>query len=187
VRIGIYCGSARGVRPEYAAAAGTFARALAARGVEIVYGGASIGLMGVVADAALEAGGRVTGVIPRLLMRSEVAHGGPVSLVVTESMHERKARMAELSDAFVALPGGAGTLDEIFEMWTWAQLGLHRKPCWLLDVAGYFEPLVSFLDRAVREGFVRPETRALLAVATDPRSLAETLSRSAASSATPAR
>lgn len=160
----VYCGSQMGSDPAYARAAAALGEAIARDGLTLVYGGASVGLMGVVADAALAAGGRVVGVIPRILLRKELAHEGLAELVVTESMHERKAKMAELSDAFVALPGGIGTLDELFEMWTWAQLGLHAKPCVLINTGGYYDNLVAFLDRAVRDGFLRPGTRALLRV-----------------------
>jgi uncharacterized protein (TIGR00730 family) len=170
-RLCVYCGSSFGVRPEYAGAARSLARALAARGLGLVYGGGNVGLMGVLADAALAAGVPVTGVIPRALVDAEVAHDGVTKLEVVASMHERKARMAELADGFAALPGGLGTLEELFEVWTWAQLGFHRKPCGLLDAAGYFGPLVAFLDRAVTEGFVRPEHRGALLVAEDADAL----------------
>ncbi len=160
----VYCGSKPGASPQFAQAAAALGAAIARDGLTLVYGGASVGLMGIVADAALVAGGRVVGVIPRMLMRREIAHAGLAELVVTETMHERKARMAELSDAFIALPGSIGTLDELFEMWTWAQLGLHAKPCVLVNTAGYYDGLVAFLDRAGREGFLRAEVRALLQI-----------------------
>jgi uncharacterized protein (TIGR00730 family) len=172
----VYCGSSPGVRPEYRAAAAGFGELLARRGVTLVYGGAAVGLMGAVADAALGAGGEVIGVLPRHLATREVAHQSLTRLELVATMHERKARMAELADAFVALPGGIGTLEELFETWTWAQLGLHRKPCGLLDVAGYFAPLAAFLDRMLGEGFVRPEHRAMLVSATDPAALLDALS-----------
>jgi uncharacterized protein (TIGR00730 family) len=146
-------------------------RALARRGIGVVYGGGSIGLMGALADATLAAGGEVVGVIPRALQLRELAHGGLTSLHVVGSMHERKARMAELSEGFVALPGGIGTLEELAEIVTWAQLGLHDRPCGLLDVEGYWQPLVALLDHAVEEGFVRPEHRGLVVVARDPDEL----------------
>ena len=158
----MFCGSSSGTRPEYTAAAAEVGRELAARRIRLVYGGSSVGLMGQVADAALAAGGEVTGVIPQLLVEQEVAHFGLVDLRVTSSMHERKALMAELSDGFVALPGGLGTLEEFAEILTWSQLGLQSKPCGLLDVTGYYQPLLAFLDHAVVEGFVRAEHRAMV-------------------------
>jgi hypothetical protein len=163
-RICVFCGSATGRDPRHAEAARLLGRTLAERGLELVYGGGSIGLMGVVADAALAAGGAVTGVIPRALAARELAHRSLTSLQVVESMHQRKARMAELADGFVALPGGMGTLEELAEILTWAQLGLHRRPVGLLDVGGYYLPLIAFLDHAVEAGFLRPEHRALLLV-----------------------
>jgi uncharacterized protein (TIGR00730 family) len=173
----VYCGSSEGRDPAYAEAARALGREVAARGLGLVYGGSSVGIMRVVADAALERGGRVTGVIPEALVRKEIAHRGLTELRVTGSMHERKTVMAELSDAFVALPGGIGTLEEIFEAWTWAQLGLHAKPCGLLNVAGYWDRLVAFLDHAVGERFVKEANRAMLVVNEDP---AELLDRFAA-------
>jgi uncharacterized protein (TIGR00730 family) len=174
-RVCVYCGSATGARASYAAAADATAAALAERGIGLVYGAARIGVMGALADALLARGGRVIGVIPRALVEKEVAHAGLTELHITASMHERKAMMADLSDAFVALPGGLGTLDELFEIWTWAQLGLHRKPVGLLDVEGYFDGLVRFLDHAVAEGFVRPKHRAMLVVDRDPSRLLDRL------------
>jgi uncharacterized protein (TIGR00730 family) len=164
-RVCVFTGSSAGLRLEYRTAAAALGQAAAARGIGVVYGGAHVGLMGVLADAALGAGGEVVGVIPRGLVARELAHTGLTTLHVVESMHERKALMASLSDGFIALPGGWGTLDELFEILTWAQLGLHRKPCGLLNVRGYFDPLLSFLDHSVAEGFVRPESRRLLTVA----------------------
>ncbi len=166
-RLCVYCGSAAGARPAYATAAHTLGTHLASQGIGLVTGGGRVGLMGVVADAVLASGGEATGVIPQALMDREVGHTGLTELHVVGSMHARKALMASLSDAFVALPGGLGTLEEIAEMMTWAQLGLHPKPCGLLDVAGYYAPLVRFLDHATDEGFVRPEHRALLVVDDD--------------------
>lgn len=163
----IYCGSSPGERPEYLEAARSFATLLARSGIRVVYGGASIGVMGAVADAALAAGGEVYGVIPQALVDRELAHPGLTQLFVTRSMHERKARMAELADAFVALPGGVGTLEEIFEIWTWAQLGMHAKPCALLNVAGYYDGLVRFMDHTVAEGFVREAHRRMLVTRAD--------------------
>jgi len=173
----VYCGSSAGARAAYAAQARAFGTALARRGLGLVYGGASVGIMGVLADAVLAAGGRAVGVIPRPLLARELAHRGLTELKVTESMHERKSLMADLADAFVALPGGAGTLEELFEAWTWAQLGLHTKPCGLLDAERYFESLVSFLDHATAEGFVQPRHRAMLLVASDPEHLLDRLAR----------
>jgi hypothetical protein len=167
----VYCGSNRGARPEYAAAAHRLGRLLGERGIGLVYGGGNVGLMGVLADAALAAGAAVTGVIPQTLVDREVAHQGLTEQRIVGSMHERKALMAELADAFIALPGGLGTLDELFEIWTWSQLGFHAKPCGLLDVAGYFQPLVAFLDRAVAEGFVRRPHRETLCLESDPERL----------------
>ena len=171
MRICVFCGSSAGRSPVYAGAASRLGRTLAERGVGLVYGGASVGLMGAVADAALEAGGEVIGVIPRSLVERELAHGGLDELHVVETMHERKALMSDLSDGFVALPGGAGTLDELFEAFTWGQLGIHSKPCGLLDVAGFWHPLVETFDRMTAEGFIRPEWRETLVVADEPEEL----------------
>jgi uncharacterized protein (TIGR00730 family) len=170
-RVCVFCGSSNGANPVYLEAARAMGRALAGRGIGLVYGGGSTGLMGVVADAALEAGGEVVGVIPRALQLRELAHGGLTALHVVGSMHERKARMAELADGFIALPGGMGTLEELAEMITWAQLGLHAKPVGLLDVAGYYAPLTAFFDRATAEGFIRREHRGLVVVGTEPGAL----------------
>jgi hypothetical protein len=173
----IYCGSNVGVRTEYADAARRLARHLAASGVGIVYGGASRGIMGILADEMLVAGGEVVGVIPQALKAREIAHEGLTELHVVNSMHERKAMMAERSDAFVALPGGFGTLEEFCEVLTWSQLGLHPvpKPCGLLDVAGFYRPLVDLFDRAAEEGFVRPEHRGLVLVAEAPGTMLDEL------------
>jgi uncharacterized protein (TIGR00730 family) len=148
---------------------------LARRGIRLVYGGASVGLMGSLADAAIAEGGEVIGVIPRALVDREVAHSALTTQEVVGTMHERKARMAELADAFIALPGGVGTLEELFEVWTWGLLGIHSKPFGILDVQDYFTPLVSFLDAAVREGFVRDTHRAMVLVDTDPDRLIDRL------------
>jgi uncharacterized protein (TIGR00730 family) len=156
-RVTVFCGSNQGARPEYAEAAAGFGRTLAGRGIELVYGGSSIGTMGVLARAVLEAGGAVVGVVPRLLVEREVAFRGLSDLRVVEGLAERKAVMAELADAFVALPGGFGTLDELFEMVTWGQLGLHRKPCGLLNVCGYYDRLLAFLEHAAEQQFIRAE------------------------------
>ena len=169
--IAVFCGANVGARPAYREAAERLGAELARSGRRLVYGGGDVGLMGAIADAALAAGGEVVGVIPQHLVDREVAHRGVTELRVVGSMHERKALMAELADAFVAMPGGLGTLEELFEVWTWGQLGLHRKPYGLLDVAGFFGPLLRFLDDAVTEGFVRAEHRALLVAETDPARL----------------
>jgi uncharacterized protein (TIGR00730 family) len=174
-RVCVFAGSSTGVRPEYRAAADALGRAVAARGIGVVYGGAHVGLMGVLADAALKAGGEVVGVIPRALVAKELAHTGLTDLHVVESMHQRKALMADLADGFIALPGGWGTLDELFEILTWAQLGLHRKPCGLLNVQGYFDRLLSFVDYSIAEGFVRRDYRQLIAVADAAEPLLELL------------
>jgi uncharacterized protein (TIGR00730 family) len=170
-RICVFCGSSPGTRPAYLEAARTVGSTLARRGIGLVYGGGSVGLMGAVADAALAAGGEVTGVIPRALQLRELAHAGLTRLHVVTSMHERKARMADLADAFLALPGGMGTLEELSEILTWAQLGLHAKPCGLLDVRGYYRPLVAFFDHAVADGFLRPEHRRMVMVGDDVEAL----------------
>lgn len=163
----VFCGSNGGADPAYLAAAEALGSGLAERGIRIVYGGGRVGMMGAVADAARAAGGEVIGVMPQQLVDLEIGHTGIDDLRIVSTMHERKALMAELSDAFVALPGGIGTLDELFEIYTWAQLGIHAKPLALLDVAGYYRPLVAFLDHAVEQRFVRPNTRDMLAVADD--------------------
>jgi len=167
VRIGVFCGSNSGDDAAFAEAARSLGRLLASRKIGIVYGGGSVGLMGELADAALSEGGEVVGVIPRAMWEREIGHRGLTQLHVVETMHERKALMAELSDAFLALPGGLGTLEEIFEIWTWAQLGLHRKPCGFLNVNGFYTPLVGFLDSAVAAGFIRPQHRAIAIVDSD--------------------
>ncbi len=167
----VYCGSSMGRLDLYATAARAVAKALVDRDIRLVYGGASVGIMGAVADEVLRLGGRAVGVIPESLARREVAHRSLTELHVTETMHERKMLMATLSDAFIALPGGIGTLEEIFEIWTWAHLGIHDKPCGLLNVNGYFDPLISFLDRTVAEQFVRPAVRSLLFVESEPEEL----------------
>jgi uncharacterized protein (TIGR00730 family) len=174
-RICVFAGSSAGIRPEYLAAAADLGRVLAERGIGLVYGGARVGLMGAVADAVLAGAGSVTGVIPRALVEKEVAHSGLTDLRVVTSMHERKALMADLSDGFIALPGGWGTLDEFFEILTWAQLGIHRKPCGLVNVLGYFERLLSFLDHSVEQGFVRREYDSLIAVSDDPATLLDAM------------
>ncbi len=176
-RVCVFCGSSHGTRPAYREAAERTAVVLARRGLGVVYGGGNVGLMGVLADAALAAGGEVIGVIPAALVAKELAHRGLTDLRVVDSMHERKALMAELSDGFIALPGGYGTLEELCEVLTWSQLGLHGKPCGLLNTAGYFHPLLELLDRATEEDFLRPEHRALLLVEEDPQRLVDLFER----------
>jgi len=171
----VFCGSSLGRTPEYAEAVRHLARTLAGEGIDIVYGGARVGAMGLLADTALEAGGRVVGVIPGLLVDAEIAHGGLSELRVVGSMHERKAMMAELSDGFVALPGGLGTLEELAEILTWSQLGLHGKPTGLFNVAGYYDAFLEFLDHAVAEGFLRQEHRAVIQAGSDASSVLEAM------------
>jgi len=171
----VFCGSSAGVRPEYAAAAEATGRLLAERGIGVVFGGGSVGMMGAVADATLEAGGDIVGVIPHALAAREVDHPGLTVLHKVGTMHERKALMAELSDGFVALPGGLGTLEELMEVWTWVQLGIHRSPIGILNVAGYFDGLLAFIDHAVAEGFVRPMHREALVIADTPAALLDAL------------
>jgi uncharacterized protein (TIGR00730 family) len=174
-RICVFCGSSPGGRPEYEQATRELARRLAADGIGVVYGGGGVGLMGALADEVIAAGGNLTGVIPRALVDREVAHRDVMDMRVVGSMHERKALMAELSDAFVALPGGIGTLEELFEVYTWAQLGLHRKPCALLNVEGYYDGIEAFLAHAVAERFLREETRELLIVERDTGAMLQRL------------
>jgi hypothetical protein len=176
-RVCIFCGSSNGARDVYVEAARAMGAALARRRIGLVFGGGRIGLMGVVADAVLAAGGEVIGVIPEALVAKELAHNGLSDLRVVGSMHERKALMAELADAFVALPGGYGTFEEFCEVVTWAQLGFHRKPCGLLNVVGFYEPLLAFFDHAVAEGFVRPGHRALVLEERDPEHLLDLMAR----------
>lgn len=163
-RICVFCGSSQGSRPEYANAALLLGREIAQRGKTLVYGGADVGLMGTVANAALEAGGEVIGVLPAALRDKEIAHPGLTELHIVSSMHERKAKMVELADAFVSLPGGLGTWDETFEVLTWAQLGFHQKPCGLLNIAAYYDPVVSLFVNACEEGFMRAEHRDMLVI-----------------------
>jgi uncharacterized protein (TIGR00730 family) len=167
----VYCGSRPGTSPGFAAAADAIGTEIGRRGWQLVYGGGRAGLMGTVADAARAAGARTVGVIPRSLMEREVGHGGLTELHVVETMHERKMMMAQRSDAFIALPGGIGTFEEIFEVWSWRQLGYHDKPLGLLDVDGYYATLLAFLDSTVAQGFVAAPQRALLEVSTDPGAL----------------
>jgi uncharacterized protein (TIGR00730 family) len=170
-RICVFCGSNPGQRPEYAEAAQSLGALLARRGLGLVYGGGNVGLMGIVADAAMAAGGEVIGIIPEALMRLEVGHRNVSELRVVGSMHERKAMMADLADAFIALPGGIGTMEEIFEVWTWGQLGLHAKPAGFLDVAGFYGHLNAFLDHMTAEGFLKPRHRDMVAVSGDAAAL----------------
>jgi uncharacterized protein (TIGR00730 family) len=171
----VFCGSSPGARPAYADAARRFGTALARRRLGLVYGGGHVGLMGAIADAVLDGGGAAHGVITRALEQKEIAHRGLTSLVITQTMHERKAALADAADAFVMLPGGYGTLDEFFEVLTWAQLGIHAKPCAILDVGGYFDPLRAFLDGAVAAGFVHPAHRDMVIVEDDPARLLDRL------------
>jgi uncharacterized protein (TIGR00730 family) len=175
MRIAVYCGSSDGSAPAFRAAAVIVARSLAARGIGIVYGGGRAGCMGALADAGLAAGGEVIGVLPQALESREVAHDRLSALHVVSSMHERKAKMTSLADAFLALPGGFGTLDELFEALTWRQLGYHAKPCAILDVAGYYAPLLAFCDGARENAFVRDADRAALLSGNDPERLIEEL------------
>jgi uncharacterized protein (TIGR00730 family) len=164
-RLCVFCGSSKGTRAVYAEAADRFGEAMAGAGLGLVYGGGHIGLMGVLADAVLAGGGEVIGVIPRAMVDKELAHSGLSQLHVVDTMHQRKALMADLADGFAALPGGYGTADELFEILTWGQLGLHTKPVGLLNVAGFFDPLLEWVDHAVAEGFLRAEHRSNLRVA----------------------
>lgn len=175
MRICVFGGSSSGRKPSHVAAARELGRTLARRGIGLVNGGGHVGIMGAMADGALEAGGEAIGVIPRALMDRELGHKGMTDLRIVETMHERKALMAELSDGFVALPGGIGTLEELFEVWTWAGLGIHAKPVAVLDVDGYWEPLLAMADRMVDEGFLPSHLRAALIVARGPEALVEGL------------
>lgn len=184
-RICIFCGSREGLHPQYRSAAVRLATLLSARGIGLVYGGGRIGLMGVLADTVLASGGEAIGVIPDFLSAPEVAHRGLTELRVVGTMHERKALMAELAEGFIALPGGYGTLEEFFEILTWAQLGLHAKPCALLNVGGYFDPLMGAVDHALSEGFVRPQHRGLILDDDDPERLLDRMIRYTAPPVTP--
>lgn len=176
-RLCVYCGSRPGSQPDYTEAAENLARALVRRKIEVVYGGASVGTMGVLANTVLAEGGHVIGIIPQAIVDREVVHRGLSDLRVVSSMHERKALMAELSDGFIALPGGLGTLDEVFEILTWGQLGLHQKPCGLLNIRDYYRGLIDFLDHAVAERFITDVHRAMLLVEEDPERLLEHFER----------
>ncbi|MCP4201543.1 MAG: TIGR00730 family Rossman fold protein [bacterium] len=174
-RICVFTGSSPGAKPEYRAAATSFGKELVSRGYGLVFGGGKVGLMGAVADSVLAVGGHAVGVIPRALMGKEIAHEGLDELEVVTSMHERKQRMAELSDAFVAMPGGMGTLEELSEVVTWAQLGIHAKPCGILNVNGYYDSLLSYLDHATDQRFLRREHRGIVQVAESPGAMFDLL------------
>lgn len=174
-RVCVFCGSSKGARPEYEEAARAMGQALARRGIGLVYGGGNVGLMGIIADTTMKAGGEVIGVIPKALFEKEVGHRGVTELRIVGSMHERKALMADLSDAFIAMPGGYGTFEEFCEVLTWAQLGLHQKPCGLLNVENYYAPLLTLFDQAVSEKFVKVEHRVLVLEETDPERLLDLL------------
>ena len=174
-RVCVYCGSSIGNQKIYREMAEAMGGVLARRGIGLVYGGGNVGLMGVVADAVLAGGGEVIGVIPQSLADREVAHTGVTDLRIVDSMHTRKALMAELSDAFIAMPGGVGTFEEFFEAVTWTQLGVHRKPCGLLNVAAFYSPLAAFIDQAMTEGFIKPLHRAMIVVDDDPERLLDSL------------
>jgi uncharacterized protein (TIGR00730 family) len=176
-RLCIFCGSSTGTRPSYRDGAERLARAIATRGIELVFGGGRVGLMGVVADAVLAAGGHVIGVIPHAMVSREIAHEGLPDLRIVSSMHERKAMMAELADAFLALPGGFGTFEEFCEVVTWTQLGLHRKRCGLLNVDGFYDPLLALVDRAAADGFIKPENRSIVIADQDPAALLDRLAQ----------
>ena len=183
-RICVFCGTNAGARPEYGAAARELGKLLAQEEIELVYGGASVGIMGELADAVHEHGGHVTGIIPQQLMKKEAAHTGIPDLIVVASMHQRKSQMADMSDGFIALPGGIGTMEGFFEILTWGQLGIHSKPCGLLDVEDYYAKFLAFLDHGAAEGFLRAEHRDALVVASDPDVL---LDRLEAASGIPAK
>lgn len=167
----VYCGSRQGANPRFAEAASAVGRAIGERGWQLVYGGAHVGLMGLMADAALAAGASVIGVIPRSLMARELGHAALSELLVVETMHQRKQAMAERADAFLALPGGIGSFEELFEAWTWRQLGYHDQPIGLLNVAGYYDALIGFLEQTVHEDFMSPDTQAMLEVGNEPDEL----------------
>ena len=179
-RLAVYCGSASGSSAVFAEAAGATAQAMVGRGVELVYGGGRLGLMGLIADSVLNLGGQVYGVIPEALIELEVAHEGVTELHRVETMHERKAKMTELADAFLALPGGIGTLDELFEAWSWNALGYHAKPFCLLNVEGFWDGMIEFIDHATRNGFLSPQRRQQLLVASTPDEALELLDEAAA-------
>lgn len=174
-RLCVFCGSSTGNQPAYAEAARALGALLARRGIGLVYGGGNVGLMGIIADAVMAHGGEAIGVIPETLAEREIAHTGITELRIVDSMHTRKAMMAELADGFVAMPGGVGTFEEFFEVVTWTQLGVHRKPCGLLNVKAFYTPLAAFIDQAVSEGFIKPVHRAFIIVDSDPARLLDSL------------
>jgi uncharacterized protein (TIGR00730 family) len=174
-RICVFCGSSTGFDPIYAEVARTMGRAMVERGISLVYGGGNVGLMGTIADAVMQSRGQVIGVIPDALVERELAHREVTELIVVRSMHDRKAKMSDLADAFIAMPGGYGTFEEFCEIITWAQLGMHRKPCGILNVKGYYDPLLNLFDQAVREGFLRQGNRELVIQDADPRRLLDAL------------
>ena len=171
MRLAVFCGSSMGIRGEFLDAAQLLGRLLAAQDIELVYGGGHVGLMGGVADAVLGAGGKVIGVMPQHLVDKEIAHQGLTELIVVADMHERKLKMADLSDGFIAMPGGAGTIEEITEQWTWAQLGVHQKPCAFLNVLDYYDPFKMFVTSMVENGFVQADYADMLIYADDPQSI----------------
>ena len=179
-RLAVYCGSAAGSSPEFADATRATAASMVGRGVDLVYGGGRLGLMGLIADSVLAAGGLVYGVIPKALVNLEVAHNGVTELYTVETMHERKAKMTDLADAFLALPGGIGTLDELFEAWSWNALGYHAKPFCLLNVDGFWDGMIEFIDHATQSGFLSPQRRKQLLVAQTPDEALELLDEAAA-------
>ena len=179
-RVAVYCGSAAGCRPEFAEATRATAQAMVSRGVDLVYGGGRLGCMGIIADSVLASGGRVYGVIPKALVNLEVAHNGVTELHTVETMHERKAKMTDLADAFLALPGGIGTLDELFEAWSWNALGYHKKPLCLLNVGGFWNGMIQFMDHATANGFLSDNRRSQLLVATTPEEALDLLDEAAA-------
>lgn len=172
-RLAVFCGSKDGAHPVFREEAGKLGQALAAHGIGLVYGGSRVGTMGAVADATLTAQGQAIGVLPHFLQEKELAHPGLTELHLVHSMHERKAKMSELADGFIILPGGPGTMEEFFEVFTWAQLGLHEKPCGVLNIDGYYDPLIALFDTMERQGFLIPEHRAMLIVESDPDRLLE--------------
>lgn len=176
-KVCVFCGSSMGTDPSYRAAAVAMGEELVRRDIELVYGGGKVGLMGVIADAVLASGGRVTGVIPKALVERETAHVGLTTLVTVENMHERKQEMAKRADGFISMPGGAGTLEEAFEQWTWAQLGIHQKPNGFLNVNGYFEPLRSMVARIVEEGFIKPEHAEMITYSASPAEILDAFGR----------
>lgn len=166
--VAVFCGSSNGVYPMYADGAREFGRELARRGITLVYGGASVGIMGILADAVLREGGQVVGVIPRILIKREISHKHLTEQFIVETMHERKAKMAELAEGFVALPGGPGTFEEFFEMFTWAQIGIHRKPCGLYNINNYFSPLLSLFGHMIEQGFLEEKYRSMAILESEP-------------------